>query len=85
MTLRLARLSGAPVVPAFSERLPGAQGYRLTFLTALENFPSGDDLRDATLINATMEAEIRRNPEQYLWAHRRFKSRPEGEPPIYER
>ncbi|MFA7632219.1 MAG: LpxL/LpxP family Kdo(2)-lipid IV(A) lauroyl/palmitoleoyl acyltransferase [Thiohalomonadaceae bacterium] len=84
MTMRLAKLTGAPVLPAVSERLPGNQGYLSTVLPALEDFPSGDDVRDATLINATMEAQIRRNPAQYLWAHRRFKTRPAGEPAIYD-
>jgi KDO2-lipid IV(A) lauroyltransferase len=75
-TSRLARLSGAAVVPYFPERLPGTAGYRVTILPALENFPSADDAADALRINQLIEGWIRRVPEQYLWVHRRFKNRP---------
>jgi KDO2-lipid IV(A) lauroyltransferase len=82
-TARLARLTGAPVLPYVSERLPGAQGYRIALLPALEGFPGGDDLADATRVNAVLEQQVRAMPEQYLWIHRRFKTRPEGEPDLY--
>lgn len=82
-TARIARASGAPVLPFYSERLPGAQGYLLRIGPALEAFPSGDDVQDATAINQAIEAQVRRTPEQYLWLHRRFKSRPHGEPDVY--
>ncbi len=82
-TARLARLTGAPVVPYYSERLPGTQGYKVTLLPALEGFPSGDDVVDATRVNAVLEQQVRAAPEQYLWIHRRFKTRPEGEPDLY--
>ncbi len=82
-TSRLARMSGAAVVPFFQERLPGGAGYRLRLQPALENFP-GDDLeQDTQRVNAVIEAEIRRVPEQYLWTHRRFKTRPPGEADVY--
>jgi KDO2-lipid IV(A) lauroyltransferase len=84
-TARLAKLTGAPVLPFVSERLPGMQGYRITLRPALEDFPSGDDLHDASRINALLEQEIRTMPAQYLWIHRRFKTRPEGEPRRYRR
>ncbi|MCK9532307.1 MAG: LpxL/LpxP family Kdo(2)-lipid IV(A) lauroyl/palmitoleoyl acyltransferase [Gammaproteobacteria bacterium] len=82
-TARLARLAGAPVLPFYSERLPGEQGYVIRVGAPLENFPSGDDLADATAINRAIEAQVRRTPEQYLWLHKRFKTRPLGEPPVY--
>lgn len=72
-TSRLARMSDAPVVPFFVERLPGAQGYRLYALPALENFPSDDAAADALRVNRLLEDRIRRVPEQYLWSHDRFK------------
>lgn len=84
-TARLARLTGAPVLPYVSERLPGAQGYRIALLPTLEDFPGGDDLADATRVNAVLEQQVRAMPEQYLWIHRRFKTRPEGEPDLYRR
>ncbi len=80
---RLAKMSGAPVVPFFPQRLDDGSGYRLILLPALENFPSGDELADATRINAVIEQAVRRAPEQYLWLHRRFKTRPPGEAPLY--
>lgn len=82
-TARLAKLSGAVVIPAFPYRLPNAKGYDLVVLPPLENFPSGDEVADATRINKIIEEAIRRAPEQYLWAHRRFKTRPPGEPDVY--
>lgn len=84
-TARLARLTGAPVLPFVSQRLPGLQGYRIALLPALEDFPCGDDLRDATRTNALLEQQVRTMPEQYLWIHRRFKTRPEGAPDLYRR
>ena len=70
---RVARTSGAAVVPFFVERLPGARGYQVTILPELEGFPSGDDAADALRLNHLLEAHIRRVPEQYLWSHDRFK------------
>jgi KDO2-lipid IV(A) lauroyltransferase len=82
-TARLARLSGAPVVPYYSERLPGTAGFLVKLLPPLEGFPSGDDLTDARRTNRILEAQIERIPEQYLWLHKRFKTRPIGEPGVY--
>jgi KDO2-lipid IV(A) lauroyltransferase len=82
-TARLARLAGAPVLPFYSERLPGEQGYVIRVGPPLANFPSGDDLADATAVNCAIEAQVRRTPGQYLWLHKRFKTRPLGEPPVY--
>ena len=83
MTARLAKASKAPVIPLYCERLPGTQGYRVCFGPALENFPSDDEVRDATAINAAIELWVRRVPDQYLWGHRRFKTRPRGEAQVY--
>jgi KDO2-lipid IV(A) lauroyltransferase len=72
-TSRLARMTGAPVLPYFPERLPGSQGYRMTILPALENFPTDDPVADAERFNRLIEEHVRRVPAQYLWIHRRFK------------
>jgi KDO2-lipid IV(A) lauroyltransferase len=78
-TSRLARISGAAVVPFLQTRLPRDQGYLLILCPALGDFP-GDDLQaDATRINGLIEDAIREMPEQYLWVHRRFKTRPADE------
>jgi KDO2-lipid IV(A) lauroyltransferase len=79
----IARLSNSPVVPYFPRRLADGSGYQVTFLPALENFPSGDTAVDASRINALIEAHIREAPEQYYWVHRRFKGRPAGYPDPY--
>ncbi|MHB8404703.1 MAG: LpxL/LpxP family acyltransferase [Gammaproteobacteria bacterium] len=73
---RVARSSKAPVVPFFGERLPGNRGYRLEIYPALEGFPTDDPAADALRINALLEKNIRRAPEQYLWSHDRFKKVP---------
>lgn len=70
---RLARSTGAPVVPFFAMRLPGTQGYKLIIEPALENFPSDDPAADALRLNQRLEQRIRLAPEQYLWSHDRFK------------
>jgi len=82
-TSGLARLSGAPVLPLYSERLPGTEGFLLRIGKPIEPFPSGDEVEDATRINAAIETQVRRTPEQYLWVHKRFKTRPPGEPGVY--
>lgn len=84
-TARLARLSGAPLLPFYSQRLPGSEGYLLTILPPLQDFPSGDEVADATRVNQVIEAGVSAAPGQYLWVHRRFKSRPAGAPPLYQR
>lgn len=82
-TARLAEKTGAVVVPFTHVRLPGNQGYKISVHPALENFPVGDDIADATRINRLVEQFIRVQPDQYLWAHRRFKTRPAGEADFY--
>jgi len=84
-TSRLARISGAAVVPFFQQRLPGTAGYRLTLMPALADFPGEDETADAVRVNALIEQAIRRAPEQYLWTHRRFKTQPPGTPSPYAR
>jgi len=80
---RLAKLSGARVVPFVSEVLPGYRGYGLRIYPALPEFPSGDIHADARAMNRFLESRVRETPDQYYWVHRRFKRRPEGEAPVY--
>lgn len=81
---RLAKVTGAKVVPMLTRQLPGGQGYVLKFYPAWENFPTNDIEADTRRMNAFIEDRIREMPEQYLWTHRRFKTRPEGEPSLYD-
>jgi KDO2-lipid IV(A) lauroyltransferase len=82
-TARLAEKTGATVIPFTHVRLPGKQGYKITVHPALKDFPKGDDVHDAARINKLVEGFIREQPDQYLWAHRRFKTRPAGESDFY--
>ncbi len=81
-TARIARLSRSPVIPMAYYRLPHGR-YRLVFEPALTEFPSGDKQEDAARVNRIIEQAVQRAPEQYLWAHRRFKRQPEGKPSPY--
>ena len=76
-TARIAKMSGAAVVP-FVPRREQDGTYTLTLSPALEDFPTGDDVADAQRINDLIEKEVRQSPEQYYWVHRRFKTQPEG-------
>ncbi len=80
---RLAKLAGARVVPFVTEVLPNYKGYKLTIHEPFANYPSGDDAADALRMNAFLEAQVMRFPEQYYWVHRRFKHRPAGMPAVY--
>jgi KDO2-lipid IV(A) lauroyltransferase len=55
----------------------------MSFDKPLKNYPSGDAIKDASETNQILEKQILKNPEQYLWIHRRFKTRPEGEENFY--
>ncbi|MEZ5672076.1 MAG: LpxL/LpxP family Kdo(2)-lipid IV(A) lauroyl/palmitoleoyl acyltransferase [Thiotrichaceae bacterium] len=82
-TARLARLSGAAVVPFFVKRV--ATGYQVILQPMLPNFPVEDEVANATVINQLIEQQVRCAPEQYLWTHRRFKDRPDGGESFYTR
>jgi KDO2-lipid IV(A) lauroyltransferase len=75
---RLVKMSGAAVIP-FVPRREKDGSYTLSLSAPLTNFPTGDDIADAQIINDLLEKEIRQSPEQYLWIHRRFKTQREGE------
>ncbi len=80
---RFARLTGASVVPCYAEVLSRGRGWRLGFAPPMADFPGSDPLEDTARMNTAVEEQVRRCPDQYLWAHKRFKSRPPGEPPFY--
>jgi len=83
-TARLVELTGCRVVPMFPRYDEATGQYVVQFHPALENFPTGDIIADLTRVNAMLEEQVRKAPEQYWWIHRRFKTRPEGEPPFYD-
>ncbi len=80
---RIAKLTGAQVVPVVTRQLPGGRGYVLRCYPAWDNFPSDDLNADVARMNQWIEARVREMPEQYLWLHRRFKTRPPGEAGLY--
>jgi KDO2-lipid IV(A) lauroyltransferase len=82
-TSTFARLGKARVIPFTQVRLADGSGYRLVVHPPLAEFPASTVEEDCLRINQWVEGAIRQCPAQYLWAHRRFKSRPEGAPRIY--
>jgi len=84
-TSRLARLGKARVLPFTQERLPNGRGYRLVIHPPFADFPGETEQADCLRISQWLEQVIRAHPEQYLWAHRRFKTRPEGSPSLYNK
>ena len=75
-TSTLASISGAAVIMMGNYRKSDNSGYCVKFYPALENFPGGDELQDATRVNQMIETAISVAPDQYMWVHRRFKSQP---------
>ncbi len=80
---RLARAAGAAVLPCLTRVLPGSGGYLVEVGEPWDEFPTEDVSADSARMNAFIEAAVRAMPEQYYWVHRRFKTRPEGEPGVY--
>jgi len=80
---RLAKLAGARVVPCVTQLLPGGAGYVLRCHPAWDNYPTDDVEADTRRMNAFIEQRVREVPEQYLWTHKRFKTRPAGEDKWY--
>ena len=82
-TGKIISMGRAKVIPFSQYRLPDGKGYELVIHPPFEHFPTGDDYEDTLRVNQFMEKEIRKHPAQYFWAQPRFKSRPEGESPLY--
>ena len=81
---RMARSLNMTVQPVLVEMLPRGRGYSVRFLEPWSDWPSDDALTDARRMNEWIEAQVRRCPAQYLWVHKRFKTRPPGEKRLYE-
>ncbi len=84
-TSKFARLGKARVIPFTQQRLRDGSGYRLVVHPPLEDFPGETEEADCLRTNQWVEEAIRECPQQYLWAHRRFKSRPPGAEKLYDR
>ena len=81
-TARLAKNNNTRVIPYSFFRT--SKGYEMSFEKPLSDFPSGDSIVDATTTNKILEKQIKNSPEQYLWIHRRFKTRPDGAENFYK-
>lgn len=84
-TSKFAQMGRAKVIPFTQRRLDNGKGYELVIHPPFDDFPSGDEYQDTLRVNQFMEREILKCPGQYFWAQPRFKTRPEGEPPLYRR
>ncbi|QVV81000.1 LpxL/LpxP family Kdo(2)-lipid IV(A) lauroyl/palmitoleoyl acyltransferase, partial [Serratia marcescens] len=82
-TFILARMGRPSIVPFVPRRLPDAQGYELIVQPPLTDFPLDDETRAAAKMNRVVEEQVLLAPDQYMWLHRRFKTRPAGEPSLY--
>lgn len=81
---RLAAVTNAKVIPMITTFLPGYNGWKVTIYPPFENFPGKDMIEATRRVNEFIEQRIIETPAEYLWTHRRFKTRPEGRPMIYE-
>jgi len=82
-TARLAKFNNSPVLMMIQHRDYEARRWRIEFTPVMTDFPRDDELAAATYVNAALEQVVREQPEQYLWLHKRFKTRPEGEASLY--
>lgn len=80
---RLAKLGRATVVPAIARQM--GRGYEMVVYPPWDDYPGDDVEADVRRMNAFIEERVRETPEQYFWAHKRFKTRPPGEPSPYRR
>ena len=78
----LGRIKNVVSIPSYAIRT-GNYKYLLVVEPKLENFPTGDQTRDATLYNKIIADAINKAPEQYMWVHRRFMTRPNEDDPCY--
>jgi KDO2-lipid IV(A) lauroyltransferase len=81
---RIAAATGARVIPLVVTFLPDYKGYRVTFYPPFEDYPGTDMVAAARRMNAFIEDRVRETPAEYLWTHKRFKTRPPGEPSLYD-
>jgi len=81
---RIAAATGAKVIPVIATFLPNYEGYRVVFYPAWEDYPGEDMVAATRRMNAFIEERVREHPAEYFWTHKRFKTRPPGEPSLYE-
>lgn len=82
-TARIADATGARVIPVVATFLPDYQGWEVKFYPAWDDYPGDDMLAATRRMNAFIEERVREAPAEYFWTHKRFKTRPAGEPSPY--
>ena len=82
---RIAQSTNAVVMPCITRILPRGRGYEICLYPSLDNFPTEDPMADAKRMNEEVEKWVREMPEQYMWSYRRFKTRPNNEPSLYDK
>lgn len=81
---RIAAVTHAKVIPVVATYLPDYRGWKVKFYPAWENFPGPDITAATRRMNAFIEERVLEHPSEYFWAHKRFKTRPAGEPDVYK-
>ena len=84
-TARIAAATGAQVLPVIATFLPDYAGYRVKFYPVWENYPGPDMVAATRRMNEFIEERVLEAPAEYFWTHKRFKTRPEGEPSFYSK
>lgn len=82
-TARIAAATGAQVMPVIATFLPNYRGWRVKFYPVWENYPGPDMVAATRRMNEFIEERVREAPAEYFWTHKRFKTRPNGEPSFY--
>jgi lauroyl-KDO2-lipid IV(A) myristoyltransferase len=80
---RFAELCNASVIPMMGSYSPTTRRYSIKYFAAIEDFPSGDVQKDATIMNQALEDMINQDPAQYMWTVKIFRTRPQGESGVY--
>jgi KDO2-lipid IV(A) lauroyltransferase len=84
-TARIAATTGAQVMPVIATFLPNYQGWRVKFYPVWDNYPGEDMVAATRRMNQFIEERVRESPAEYFWTHKRFKTRPNGEPSLYRK
>jgi KDO2-lipid IV(A) lauroyltransferase len=82
-TSKIAKISGAPVLPYWFRRKPDERSYEVEICAPLEDFPTEDAIADTRRLVGLLEERIRKTPEQYLWIYKKFKRRPASFGDVY--
>ena len=84
-TARIAAATGGQVMPVIATFLPNYEGYRVKFYPVWENYPGSDMVAATRRMNEFIEERVKEAPAEYFWTHKRFKTRPEGQPSFYSK